>query len=498
MFKNDFGRVSSGNSNVQWNKKLAEELDAADGKNDGKISASIWNDFMKSTGSSGNKIKSFINLNNAERSLNFYDKKKDAGKVDWTNWESMLDNFKQEKGLTVEKSEVASNAASKAEQKAVESPLESPKSDAPTTPKADSKADPKATEPQVVTTKTEVPTSPNETPKAEVTEEQVAFDKLQNAGLLDDKPHTPLALKEAGFGVKPHNEKPSKLGVELYQQDENELYYTQDMNGGRTYTNAKGESIRVSESEAKLVEGGKVEVTYTSADGKTQNHIIYGENDKPIKGYTVVEGGVTAYEYTYDADGNKVLQKIIDGTKNTDETAQPDLINKNGMIDALQNGAVQATEVRPEVKSGENGKALEDTKNVSDPKILTENFKEEIMSKLNPSNPTRAKYYLGKLVGNLQLLNGAQKSKIEPKGTKEQQKVSEQRKNQMEASVNDFVAFIQKAGCSDLSIIKDAETGLYKLKIKDEVIDIPEREVALILEQTEGEDEYILGFVDET
>ncbi len=40
MYNGDVGGVSGGN-NAQWNKKLAEQLDAADGKKDGKISASV-------------------------------------------------------------------------------------------------------------------------------------------------------------------------------------------------------------------------------------------------------------------------------------------------------------------------------------------------------------------------------------------------------------------------------------------------------------------------
>lgn len=75
---------------IQWSRRLAEQLDAADGKKDGKISASVWNSFLEKMGSNGNRIKNFINIDSAARSFNFYDNKKDLGKVDWhNNWESV-------------------------------------------------------------------------------------------------------------------------------------------------------------------------------------------------------------------------------------------------------------------------------------------------------------------------------------------------------------------------------------------------------------------------
>lgn len=303
MIIGDVGGVSDGN-NIPWNKKLAEELDAADGKKDGKINANIWNDFMKSTGSKGNKIKNFINLNNAERSLNFYDKKKDAGKVDWGNWETLLNNFKVEKGLAVEQTEPVQD----------DPPID-----------------------EIVDPDNNLPVDTEEKP--EVTQEQQAkFDKLKESGVLDDKPHTPEALKEGGFGVKPQSLNSSDSAFGLYQQDENGLYYIQDMNGGRTYTNEKGESIRISEFEASMVEGGKVEVTYISSDGKTKNHIIYGENDKPIQGFTTVTGDswrdMTTYEYTYDAGGNKVLKGCTEPKQDvSEEQAAFNELKESGVLD---------------------------------------------------------------------------------------------------------------------------------------------------------------------
>jgi hypothetical protein len=50
--------------------QIAQKLDAADGKKDGKISASVWNDFVKDKG--GKQIKNFISVESAMQSINTY------------------------------------------------------------------------------------------------------------------------------------------------------------------------------------------------------------------------------------------------------------------------------------------------------------------------------------------------------------------------------------------------------------------------------------------
>ena len=112
MFNGDVGGVSGGNNNVQWNKQLAEELDAADGKKDGKISASIWNNFIDKSGSNGNKINKFINVETASKSLDFYARKKDVGneKVDWSNWQEMLSEINKKENSEVEKQQQANKS----------------------------------------------------------------------------------------------------------------------------------------------------------------------------------------------------------------------------------------------------------------------------------------------------------------------------------------------------------------------------------------------------
>lgn len=89
-----------GAGNTQWSRQLAEQLDAADGKKDGKISANNWNVFLKAMGSSGNKISNYITVDNAVRSFNFYEKKKDVNtNTEWNKWEDKFneakDNFKE-------------------------------------------------------------------------------------------------------------------------------------------------------------------------------------------------------------------------------------------------------------------------------------------------------------------------------------------------------------------------------------------------------------------
>ena len=50
--------------------QLAQQLDAADGKKDGKISASVWNSFVEGKG--GKDIKNYINVENAMNSITSY------------------------------------------------------------------------------------------------------------------------------------------------------------------------------------------------------------------------------------------------------------------------------------------------------------------------------------------------------------------------------------------------------------------------------------------
>lgn len=65
--------VNSTNLNASQAYKIAENLDAQDGNKDGKINASIWNNFVE--GKEGKEIKYSITLTDAVRSISTYLKK---------------------------------------------------------------------------------------------------------------------------------------------------------------------------------------------------------------------------------------------------------------------------------------------------------------------------------------------------------------------------------------------------------------------------------------
>lgn len=122
----------------------------------------------------------------------------------------------------------------------------------------------------------------------------------------------------------------------------------------------------------------------------------------------------------------------------------------------------------------------------SDAKVMTENFKDEIWSKLDLSKARKSaktsKYYFNKLVEEVQTLNGAQKSRLTPNGTPEQNAKYNERLQERAASLSNYAGYV---GCG-LEIIQDSKTGLYKLKIKNEVFDVPERKVAIVNQDTDA------------
>lgn len=89
--------INTGNiqnkQNVLWSRQLADKLDAADGQKDGKIDASIWNSYLTSMGSNGNKISNYITVDNASRSFDYYAAKKDAGNNSWKQWDETFDKY---------------------------------------------------------------------------------------------------------------------------------------------------------------------------------------------------------------------------------------------------------------------------------------------------------------------------------------------------------------------------------------------------------------------
>lgn len=89
--------INTGNiqnkQNVLWSRQLADKLDAADGQKDGKIDKSIWNSYLTSMGSNGNKISNYITVDNASRSFDYYAAKKDAGNNSWKQWDETFDKY---------------------------------------------------------------------------------------------------------------------------------------------------------------------------------------------------------------------------------------------------------------------------------------------------------------------------------------------------------------------------------------------------------------------
>lgn len=85
-----------------------------------------------------------------------------------------------------------------------------------------------------------------------------------------------------------------------------------DKNGGITYQNKNGDTIRISNFEAEIATGmeGATQVEFKSKDGKTSNTVLYDPDGNPLKGTLTVinkDGRQVKYEYEYDLNGNKNL-----------------------------------------------------------------------------------------------------------------------------------------------------------------------------------------------
>ena len=82
------------NSSVpQWNAKpLAERLYAADDNTDGKIIDAILNNYLKPIDSTSNSIDNYITVDDAERSLDFYNNTPDIGNPN-TDWDTDINDY---------------------------------------------------------------------------------------------------------------------------------------------------------------------------------------------------------------------------------------------------------------------------------------------------------------------------------------------------------------------------------------------------------------------
>ncbi len=298
MYNGDVSGVSGGN-NTPWNKKLAEQLDEADGKKDGKISANIWNGFIKHTGSSGNKIKWSINVENAAKSFSYYDTTKDSGKVDWNCWEQMYVSFSGKSGK-------------KEETVPVEPETENVETDEHTPVSGAAPAEVSGGNPPV---------------KPQMTE---FLNAMQNVKFMDSIPDT-RTLKSGGFGLEelPVLNLPNGQTIAVGKKDSDGLNYVLDKNGGKTYRNANGESLRICDFDAQSVVPGGTAVQYS--DGKNfLSEVFYDGNGKPVQGSLIVRqdnGTSVEYKYKYDAGGNKVLESVA---QPEDITEHPAVENNTG------------------------------------------------------------------------------------------------------------------------------------------------------------------------
>lgn len=123
-------------------------------------------------------------------------------------------------------------------------------------------------------------------------------------------------------------------------------------------------------------------------------------------------------------------------------------------------------------------------------------FKNEVMQKLDTSKsnnpPKTIKYYLNKLIENLQILNSVQKNNLKAQGNAKQNNLFNVRIQQTISAMKDYIEFIG----SGLSVVEVSKSGLYKLCINNQLLDIPERKVEIMSEKTEDGIELMPQIVD--
>jgi hypothetical protein len=128
-------------------------------------------------------------------------------------------------------------------------------------------------------------------PKATVND----LKELESKSKIGDEKPTTASLKKMGFEKQP----------------------TVDANSGVRYTNKSGDTIRISNyyDGQKLVgPEGSSYVTFTSADGKTTQEVVFDPYGEPLYGLLEITddmGHIDSYSYEYDLNGNKSLYRTI-------------------------------------------------------------------------------------------------------------------------------------------------------------------------------------------
>ena len=133
------------------------------------------------------------------------------------------------------------------------------------------------------------------------------------------------------------------------------------------------------------------------------------------------------------------------------------------------------------------------------PKEATEDFKKDVMKMLKIADPDKAaeaKYYLNKLVTAMQELNGANRTKFKLNGNLKQINLLEKRIKEKICLMNDYATFITDSSGSNVSISEDTGSGQYKLCINNKLLEVPERNVRIGVEQTWDGPELMIEITD--
>ncbi len=305
MYNGDIGNVSGG-GDIRWSRELAEKLDLADGKKDGVIKKNIWDGFLKSVGSNGNTVKYGITIERAMKSFEYYDKKKDVGKVDWGNWKDMYNSF-----MGIE------NPIGEGEEVVAHPPVAPPETDEQTT---------------------QVTSSGNDGDKV-TQQKQADFEKAMQGVKFSDSVPTEEELNSDGY---------------------TKLYAEKRPYGTVAYANADGAKIEISDTRAGHMPGTIQDYTttvkYTDSTGVV-NSVTYDKDGKPIQGTLTMEqedGTSVEYSYTFDAEGNKVLQSCVTTPTGGSEPAVDKRKKVEVTSDFVQNedGTLTKTSLREDGKPG--------------------------------------------------------------------------------------------------------------------------------------------------
>ena len=245
------GAVNGGNDNVKWSKQLADKLDEADGKKDGKIDANIWNSFLGDNKSKGNKINRFINLNRAEVSFDYYLKKKDndVEGLDWNNWKEMFNVFidKYNKNANLKFADVEPSDS----QPPAATPSESPTAGSTTVTDPQSPTSSAQTQDPSQQTPVQGQQTPVQGQQTPPTAEELN-NKLDSFTLGKDNIPTPNELQQAGYTEQAA------------------------VNRAKVYKNDAGETVTISADGKSLVyqsNGTIIERSYDDNGKLTQNAI---------------------------------------------------------------------------------------------------------------------------------------------------------------------------------------------------------------------------------